>query len=156
MSQLKFIDHVRLCREARAKLIDSLDRREAQAQAGAERRNEPRDRYRATRVPIVLHQPGGTQIACLACARNLSSLGIAVIHASFVHDGTRCWLLLTDHAGAITLVPGTVRHCVHVEGRLHEVGIEFDDAIDPEEFTPAADQAIQELSLDIHVDGNVA
>jgi len=147
MPVLKFIDHVRLSRDARERVLDDLETKCSPRERS--RRAAGRQPYRAVRIPLVVHQPGGTQAACLVFARNISAKGIAVIHSSFAHEHSICWVLLTGSAGGLTLIPGKVKHCSHVEGRLHEIGIEFDEAIDPQEFIPTADAALDNLELDL-------
>jgi CheY-like chemotaxis protein len=81
-----------------------------------------------------MEHPGGSVSRLLVCARNLSAGGMAFFHGGFLHPGTVCKIALRKRDGAVFAVAGMVVNCRHVEGAVHEVGLKFDQRIEPELF----------------------
>jgi CheY-like chemotaxis protein len=69
-----------------------------------------------------------------AVPRNLSKTGAALVVGQFVYPGSRCVLALRKSGGKGVGLPATVARCRHVSGLLHEIGIHFDEPIDPTNF----------------------
>ena len=121
------------------RFLDQLDR-QVEPNRQPDRRRSPR---RACRdddgFMVVLTPPGQQGLACLVHPRNIGELGIAFLHEAYVPDGARCLLTLPTTAGDYLQIEGDVVRCRHVRGRLHEVGVTFDQPIDPEKiaFQPA-------------------
>lgn len=70
----------------------------------------------------------------VAVPRNLSKSGAAVVYGSFIHPGTKCYLTLRCVSGGSRSIECTVRHCRHVKGRVHDVGLKFETSVEPRDF----------------------
>ncbi|MHC4990925.1 MAG: PilZ domain-containing protein [Planctomycetota bacterium] len=122
----------RLSEQQRQELLRRLDPEGTALED--ERRVEPRWPYRSANVAMVLEQPGGRRLQCLVLCRNLSTRGMAFIHGAFVYPGSRVRFVLPRPGQGHHLVHGDVVGCRHIEGPLHEVSVQFDEPIAPQEF----------------------
>lgn len=136
MASAEFLDLVRLPAAQRQRLLASMDDR-AGGNAPKRCRKSARHATRGEMTPMIVLQPGGNVSAFLVMMRNLSAGGLAVIHGGFIHPGTQCRVLLATVSGKKVVLVGAVRRCRHVRGVLHEIGLEFEAAIAPEDFVPA-------------------
>lgn len=84
----------------------------------------------------VVFRDGDDTTECFLPPRNLSAGGIALLNDAYVSPGTRCTVTLRDAQGTTVGVSGRVADSRHVYGRLHEIGIAFDEPIDPAAFAP--------------------
>lgn len=121
-----------LGRQELEELLDALDRRE-EAQYGAVRR-EPRYPYRHYDVKLHIIEPSGTQRTIRVITRNLSNHGLAFVHAGFLYPGTRCTADLITADNAWQRVGGVVVRCTLISGKLHDLGVRFDEPIDASRF----------------------
>ena len=121
-------------------LLDRLDEdaNVEQSAAGADRRRGARHRYRLKGLIVDIHQPGGTTQSFLVPTRNLGAGGISFLHGGYLHRGTRCTAQLITAYNTWQSAEGTVVSCRYVEGRVHEVGVCFNERIDVESFVPDA------------------
>ncbi len=93
---------------------------------------------------LVLH-PGGGAGRYLVCARNLSAGGIACIHGGYIHPGSECKVVLPRRDGTPLAAAGVIVHCRHVEGPYHEVGIRFNQELDPMPLLPDSPVEAQDV-----------
>lgn len=114
-------------------LTRQLDTKAAELGIPLSREHE-RFAYRITDIPVHIEHPDGGTSGLLTFGRNLSSGGIAVLHGGYLHLGSRCTVILRTLAGDPTSIAGIVRHCRHIQGMSHEVGIQFDAEIRIEQF----------------------
>ncbi len=94
---------------------------------------------RATRyifgLQVKLTQPGGSAIERRVVTRNVSTGGMAFLHAGYVHPGSRFSASIpTADDGAVIGVAGEVVRCRHIKKMIHEIAIRFDDPIDLPNF----------------------
>lgn len=113
-----------------------LDERDA---AAAKNENKPRREYvrwpfRSAAIELTVSQPGGSVTKFNVACRNLSSGGIGVLHNSYMHKGTTCFVKLTNNLGEKQNIEGVVVRCVHVQGTVHDVGLKFLKPIDPKQY----------------------
>lgn len=118
-------------------LLDRLDASEEQSKK-SERRSEDRFPYRKRTTVIEFKRPEGSMTAFLVPTRNLSRNGMCVLHSGFVHEETRCEIQLVTTHNMWQTVEGIIRWCRYVEGRIHHLGIRFDQPIDVAAFCPQA------------------
>lgn len=132
------LDTLRLNRSQQHELQQQLLRRKRQ-QINTEARREPRFEYDPTQGMIIeVFHPGGTNSNYLVKPRNLSSHGIGFLHGSFLHSGTECHVWVRTTAGSLVCVTGAVARCQWITGRVHEIGVKFDEPITLEDFlTPS-------------------
>lgn len=114
--------------------LDAYDERTAQESSGAAERFP----YRLKGLVVYLHQPGGTRQSFLVPTRNISRSGFSFLHGGFIHSGTKCTAQLITAYNTWQTVEGRVSRCDHVEGRHHEIGVQFDRPIDVGVFAPEA------------------
>lgn len=99
--------------------------------------------FRQTAIGVDMIHPGGSKVSLTMACRNLSSGGVSLLHSCYVHPGTTCTVRLPRLSGGLKEVPGEVKRCIHRGGKLHEIGVSFEEQIDLREFI--ASPASQEL-----------
>lgn len=102
--------------------------------AGSIKRHYRRWAMDTCAVHIRMTHPGGMATALDYTARNISGGGMSILHTSFVHNGTRCLIVMQSKARGRVEIGGSVIRCRHCKGKVHEVGIKFDQTIDVREF----------------------
>ncbi len=135
----RFYESCRMSDASWRSLVDELDRT-ATRKSGV----TPIDGRRHERVPyrnmprfaVLVQQPGGNWSGYIVRSRNLSESGVGFFHGSFLHDDARCVVLLR-HADGKQQIPGRVRRCQHLRGMLYDIGVEFDETVDPARFLTA-------------------
>lgn len=73
--------------------------------------------------------------------RDLSRHGLGVLHLNFVHVGTEMSVGLPTRSGGVEPVTAKVMRCVYLRKGLHEVGLKFDEPLDPGRFLVEAEKA---------------
>jgi len=86
------------------------------------------------RLSVGVKQPGGTEATYDVIGRTISSGGLSFLHGGYLHVGTSCAMFLVAASGVRRRVTGTVVHCRHVDGRVHEVGVQFNEPIEADAF----------------------
>ena len=126
--------------QQRAELLDRLDgkhdaeRTVEPIRRGQNRRADDRAEYRLHDVAITVEHLGGGAGHLIVCGRNLSAGGFGFVHGGFLHPGSACRLRLMRLDGQSEQVAGRIVSCRHVEGVVHEVGVQFETRIDPSAF----------------------
>lgn len=139
----------------RVRILNKLELAEKMS-AHKPRRGSARLEYRTRDIPMSVVHPGGGVGRFIVLGRNLSTGGIALLHAGYLHNGTECRMALTlPRGGAKTLV-GKVVFCRLVAGQIHEIGVQFSEQINIEDFAaselkklsddPCDREAMRELS----------
>lgn len=131
-----FLDLVRLGPPQRNKLLATLEGG-GEGDAARHGRRSSRHPCRGEMIPVVVLQPGKIVSPFMVLMRNVSAGGLSFIHGGYLHAGTACRVLLAKLEGEKVVLTGKVRRCRHIQGNLHEVGLEFESAIVPEDFVPA-------------------
>lgn len=135
----RLVRTLRIDEERIAALLEKLDA--GPEYAGADRRN-PRFRYRIKGLVVHMQQPGfAAPVPYVVPSRNLSSTGMSFLHGGFVHKGTRCLVQLITSYGTWTNVMAAVVRCRYLEGNVHEVGVRFDQEVNPAVYCSAAVQS---------------
>jgi len=133
----QFTDCIRMGDAERRLLYDALNRTERAERAlgGNSKRQSERFVYYGHEIPFSIYENTTQQPhRFMALTRNLSATGISVLHGGFVYQDSECELMLRTVDGERVKIPGTVVHCRLVKGRVHELGVRFDDQIDPSCF----------------------
>lgn len=113
-------------------LLDRLDLMVPKQQRD-DRRRHPRYPYRIG--PTVLRVTQGDFVSESVCVpRNLSVAGLSALYRGFLHQGVRIETVLRLVEGDPIALAGHVRSCRHVHGMLHEIGVQFEERIDPSWF----------------------
>jgi CheY-like chemotaxis protein/HPt (histidine-containing phosphotransfer) domain-containing protein len=125
-------------RESLLNRLDQAARTEPQGDTGKNnRRRHKRWEFRVPNTGLTVEHPGGGVSRLMVCARNLSAGGVGFIHGGYLHKGSRCKVLLRGLDGAMHPVGGQIVSCRHVEGVMHEIGLQFERKIDPTKFVSA-------------------
>ncbi len=111
-----------------------LDRFDATGGGTSPNREFTRWKFRLERVIMKTSHPGGSVVEIPVVCRNLSSGGVGVLHCNYVHPGSEVTVALeVAGVGSSKEIPGVVRRCVHREGKIHDIGIEFKQSINVRE-----------------------
>ena len=102
--------------------------------AAAKRRAFVRFEYRCLSVRLDILQKDGAAPSVLVATRNLSAGGLSLLHSAYAHQGAEVLVHLPDLAGQFVPLRGVVRMCRHVQGVIHEIGLQFNQQIDPRQF----------------------
>lgn len=125
-----FTNHLRLNQAERNRLFAQLGPGSGPKSGRCKRRHTRHD-YRVLDVAVAILHPGGGHSRLLVTSRNLSAGGIAFLHGGYVHAGSDCKLVLMRRDGTPMCLSGTVRHCRHLQGSCHEIGVQFAEEINP-------------------------
>jgi CheY-like chemotaxis protein/HPt (histidine-containing phosphotransfer) domain-containing protein len=132
----KVLDSVRLNPHECEALLDALDKSSTKSQTS--RRNTRRWKFR-NRVIVAIKQAGAAQ-SYFVTPRNISTTGVAFLHGGYVHIGSPIAVAMRDLNEQLRTMQGRVVRCVHVQGRLHEIGVQFAEVINPKDFVPPGDE----------------
>ena len=85
--------------------------------------------YVHEKLAVHIENEGHNERSLIIATRNLSQGGVSILHSSFMYTGTQLTIDLKTNTGKVTPCHGTVTRCEHRGGRVHEIGIKFDDEI---------------------------
>lgn len=149
MSRSKPTDTLRLSDHEKLALVESLNAKPDSDEQINSGRTHDRVAFNALAVHTSISHPGGVVTQCIVTARNLSVGGLGFLHGGFVYEGTRVEMQLPTIFGNTRTIKGTVRSCRHINGKVHEIGVQFDREIDPYEFLQPGDAPAAGYSDDI-------
>ncbi len=126
---IAYLDLLKLTPVQQESIIRQLDAEEAD-QPGRSKRRSPRLSYpfRDGTLMTVLERGHG-QPTYRVVMRNISDHGAGVLHCGFLHRMTPVRLTLVTEDNETLQVRGTVQRCGFVKGKVHDVGIAFDQPI---------------------------
>lgn len=137
--QRQAIDALRMTDQDHEALVAELDRSSTNS-SGRDKRRSKRLPYKNVRgLTLELTHPGGSTVRFVVKPRNISRTGLSVLHGGFIHTGTPCIVPLRSLTGKTTLVGAKVVMCRHIRGRVHELGMVFDQPIELTQFVLDAD-----------------
>ncbi len=112
-----------------------LDRFDAAGCGGHAKREYTRWKFRVERVVMKTTHPGGSVVEIPVVCRNLSSGGVGVLHSNYIHPGSQVLINLEVVSGSASIkdIPGVVCRCDHREGKIHDIGIRFNEPINVRE-----------------------
>jgi len=119
--------------EELVRLIERLDR-DAKRPPAESKRSSERFAYRIGLIPCLTIDSGGVGRRAIIYPRNISAGGIAFVHRGFLHANTEVHLPLRRRSGDHVLIKGRVRACRHLSKMLHEIGVQFDEKINPSHY----------------------
>lgn len=107
---------------------------EREAIAAAMKRHSGPEQRREKRVELdesfQLIVRFGTGQALGVTPRDVSASGLGFYHVAYVHPGTEVGLVMKAKGADAVSRKGTVVRCRHVKGRVHEVGVLFEERIE--------------------------
>lgn len=133
MSEPLASDTLRLSSKDLELLIAELERGSA-ASPSSIRRELRRWTFSSGRALMTVVDDVGSARHFVVAPRNISAGGVAVLHGGFVHPGTRCIISMRRMDRTAQSVSARVARCSHLKGHLHDLGIRFDQRVDPEKF----------------------
>ena len=71
---------------------------------------------------------------------NISRGGLSFLHGTFTYPGTPCTVLLKTTDGKEVVTSGVTIRCRCLDGRVHEVAVEFDTLVDVSKFVVTHEQ----------------
>ena len=132
------LDTLRLSEDAAESILDRRDV-EGHSPNGCENRRSTRHSYRTkTGLVVTVYHPGGSIMRYAVAPRDLSTTGVGFLHGSYLHTGTNCVVSLPTLSSQWVNAVGQVVRCIHVQGKIHEIGVLFRDPIDTGQFVIAA------------------
>lgn len=81
-------------------------------------------------VPAELRGPTGTASQLRVYPVDISAGGMSFFMGMFVHQGTEFAVTLNVADNEMVTVKGRTVRCVFIKGRVHEVGLKFDEVFD--------------------------
>ncbi len=121
------LNTLRLAQHDLQKLLEQFDH--SQTKSSHPDREFVRWTYRVSAVDLILEHSTGSKISLPVATRNISRGGISVLHSAYIHTGNRCEIVLQIPGGKSQAIPAKIIRCAHITGRVHEVGIAFDEQI---------------------------
>lgn len=115
------------------RLLAKLDENSSKGKACAKRVFR-RLSYEHPKTRIHIMSEGHNSTSLIVATRNLSQGGVSFLHSNFMYNGTNVTVDLINTNGEIVAKYGTVTRCVHRGGRVHEIGIQFNDEIRLRDF----------------------
>lgn len=85
--------------------------------------------FRIVRADLTIEHATGSKVILPVATRNISRGGISVLHSAFIHPNSRCHFTAKLDDGRKLDMNGSVLRCSHLGGKVHEVGIKFDNEI---------------------------
>lgn len=116
------------------KVVEAFKNRSATASDGRPRSGWRSDALRLREVSVEVRGPSGDVQTHAVPLVDVASNAIAFLHGAFLYSGSGITATLRTRDGEQMAVTGKVARCEHVSGRVHEVGVEIDHAIDPTMF----------------------
>ncbi len=119
-------------------LSDLVAELEHAAPPGGGGRGSKRDtrRWRAQyqKIVVTVQDEGGPRRSFVMVPRNISTGGMGLLHGGFIHPGASCAVALRDTRGRGVQVRGTIIRCTHLRGSIHDLGVRFDERVNPRDF----------------------
>jgi hypothetical protein len=110
-------------------------RRAMSVHSGREQRRHVRHQLPDGFALVVRAQPRtGPGQTFSASGRDISASGMGFYHNAYVHPDTPCTILMRTLKNDAVAIKGTAARCRHVSGRIHEVGVVFENEIEVGQF----------------------
>ena len=136
------LDSLQLSEPQVLRLLDEIDRR-ASSWDGREKRRRSRPPYATRWIIAELHHPAGSRAKYLVRPRNISPEGIAFLHGNVCPPHSAAVVTLRAIDQQTVQAAGMVVRCQPVQGKVHEIAVRFDEAIELGMFV-IADSGAQE------------
>lgn len=114
-------------------LIADLERESGTAPTNI-RRELKRWTFTGGKALMTIISGAGNTRHYVVAPRNISAGGVAMLHGGFVHPGTKCIVSMRCMDRSVQSISGQVARCSHLRGHLHDLGVRFNERVDPERF----------------------
>lgn len=115
-------------------LQEMLDRFDSVEPVNQTARDFHRWPFRLETLRLDLFHPGGNSSTLAVACRNISRGGVGLLHNAFVHPNSECRVTLPHGPRGPASVPGRIIRCAHRTGVIHELGVKFDNPINPRDY----------------------
>ncbi len=85
--------------------------------------------FRVGAVDLTIVHSNGGKVTIPVATRNISRGGMSILHSAFIHLKSPCEITLKVAGGKSQIISGKVVRCNHLQGRIHEIGIAFDEQV---------------------------
>ncbi len=85
--------------------------------------------FRIVRALLTVEHMTGSKVELPVATRNISRGGISVLHSAYIYPKARCHVTTELEDGRKLDMNGVVTRCNHIGGKVHEIGIKFDEEI---------------------------
>jgi CheY-like chemotaxis protein len=113
-------------------LLDKIERERPSRKLAC--REFVRWEFRIVRADLTIEHSSGSRVTLPVATRNISRGGISILHSSFIYPGSHCNITAQFEDGRELDIDGVVIRCNHLGGKVHEIGIEFDQEISTKEL----------------------
>ncbi len=113
-------------------LLDKIERERPTSKHPS--REFVRWQFRVVRADLTIEHTSGSKVTLPVATRNISRGGISILHSSFIYPGSSCHITASFEEGGVLDMNGTVQRCDHLGGKVHEIGIKFDQEISTKEL----------------------
>lgn len=128
-------DTLRISDKEWTSILDEVETHARMKSTDQDACKRPLPRYqRLMRCIVRVNHPGGTPATYLVRTRNISEGGLGFFHGGYLHTDTPCLVLMQTMDKQSLVVQGRVAWCRLVQGRCHEVGVQFNKQIAVEPF----------------------
>ncbi|MFG0305629.1 MAG: hypothetical protein ACF8Q5_05390 [Phycisphaerales bacterium JB040] len=129
------------------RLLDEMDHAQGEYE-GPERRRETRLAYRRITPPTRMAQVTGDVLNVATITRNLSPLGVGLLHRPYVYSGSSLVLTLQKVTGEPVHLVGEVLNCHYAGESYHESSVRFEARIELKDFLTEAQRGRAAKHLD--------
>lgn len=129
----RLVDTLRMSSFDLDQLICRLERDGPPTSTNSKRASK-RWRAQTQKVAVTTHDEQGGKRTLIMAPRNISTGGMGLLHGGFLHPGTVCAIVLRDVRGKAMQIAGSVTRCSHLQGTIHELGVKFDQRINPRDY----------------------
>lgn len=145
------IETLRLSDRDKAKLLWAIE--ESNTVSVDETKRRLRVMCSKNEAVLTLLGDNGSRTRFSVIGRDLSRWGASVIHGRYVYPATRCELMVKSLDDAWHTRLGEVYHVQHIQGMIHNIGVQFEEPIDLSEFVNLSPDEetrhLQELAEDM-------
>lgn len=127
----EYLDALRISETEQKSILKELDQTDLAHPSATKRR--------AKRYPYVVREGlifevEGAATRFVVRPRDVSESGLSFLHGSFLHPGRSCIVALKTVDGEHVIAHGRIVRCRCVRGRVHDVGMKFDQPVDLASF----------------------
>ncbi len=121
-------------------------RQAMQSHAGPEKRRDRRTQLDDSFQLLIRVADEGPMMA--VTPRDISAGGIGFYHVAYIHPGTKVFVVMKGKKHDAVQTAGTVTRCEHVNGRVHAVGVIFEQRIAVSVVVEEEEEAASESRLE--------
>lgn len=124
----ELIDTLRLTQEQWQDLAHKLEQVDQNIISQRQFKRIPYRKF--AKIAAAIRPPEGEWGKFIVRTHDLSTGGIGIIHGTYIPIGSTCRVILKDRHDKIVCLEGVVKHCEHIQGTAHDIGVAFNEEID--------------------------